>query len=438
MSAPAYVTRVDLSAPVPSFHGLHGYASLHVLVCLGLQPVGRVDVPLAAGTCAAETLAGAIAADTTIIWRDHLPDGTPPPTDSQLQHEGLVGAAAHRLTTTGTQPLVTVAVCTRDRPDALAACLAALQRLRYPAVDLLVVDNAPSSDATERLVRTRFPSVRYVREPRPGLNNARNRALAEARGSIVAYTDDDVRVDPLWVTALVGAFADTPEAMAVCGLVVPEALDTPAQQLFESYGGFERGYKRRRYALRFFGETPPRIYHHNAGRFGTGANMAFRAEVFDHVGGFDPALDVGTPTQGGGDLEMYFRIIQEGHTLVYEPRALVWHQHRATLEALQRQLTTWGTGFWSFAFRSLAAYPGQWKSFAAIVPWWLRHRVSRWLQAWRAGDAVQQQLVACEVRGALKSGIVYWRSRRHAAEWAPRVARPQARHEAAVDLASAA
>ena len=49
--------------------------------------------------------------------------------------------------------------------------------------------------------------MRYVREDRPGLSCARNRGLREARAGIVAFTDDDVRVDPLWVAALVRGFA---------------------------------------------------------------------------------------------------------------------------------------------------------------------------------------------------------------------------------------
>ena len=101
-----------------------------------------------------------------------------------------------RIRYVGTLPLVTVAVCTRDRTDDLARCLDSLSCLDYPALEVLVVDNAPSSNATERLVRTRYPNWRYVCEPRPGLNWARNRAIIESSGEIIAYTDDDVVVDP--------------------------------------------------------------------------------------------------------------------------------------------------------------------------------------------------------------------------------------------------
>ena len=68
--------------------------------------------------------------------------------------------------------------------------------------------------------------------------------------------------------------------------------------------------------------------HGGAGMFGTGANMAYRRSLFDKIGYFDPALDVGTATNGGGDLEMFFRVLKEGYVLVYEPRAVVRHRHR--------------------------------------------------------------------------------------------------------------
>ena len=78
----------------------------------------------------------------------------------------------------------------------------AIAQMSVPASEVLVVDNAPSSDATERLVREHYPGVRYVLEPRPGLDWARNRAIAEARSEIIAFTDDDVIVDRNWVSAI--------------------------------------------------------------------------------------------------------------------------------------------------------------------------------------------------------------------------------------------
>src|SRR5690606_26741462 len=79
-------------------------------------------------------------------------------------------------------PSVTIAVCTRDRTRDLSRALTSLLAQDYAGeTEIVVVDNAPATDATAMLCRTHFPTVRYVRESRPGLDWARNRAIAEAR-----------------------------------------------------------------------------------------------------------------------------------------------------------------------------------------------------------------------------------------------------------------
>ena len=96
-----------------------------------------------------------------------------------------------------------MAICTRDRTATISATLDSLERQMYETFEILVVDNAPSTAATERLVRANYPGVRFIREPRPGLNHARNRAVREARGTIVAFIDDafHVQLDPVDINA---------------------------------------------------------------------------------------------------------------------------------------------------------------------------------------------------------------------------------------------
>ena len=92
--------------------------------------------------------------------------------------------------------------------------------------------------------------------------------------------------------------------------------------------------------------------------------MAYRRRVFATIGEFDPALDVGTVTQGGGDLDMFFRVMQHGLVLVYEPAAIVRHRHRRTQGGVHRQLVGWGSGFYAYLARNAAMQP---RARAAIV-----------------------------------------------------------------------
>jgi glycosyltransferase involved in cell wall biosynthesis len=234
---------------------------------------------------------------------------------------------------------ISVVVCTRDRPAALARCLDALARLDHAPFEVVVVDNASRDDAAERIVAA--TPFRYVREDRPGLDRARNRGAAEARFDLVAYTDDDAEAEPGWLSGIAGAFAGS-EVAGVTGRVLAADLSTPAQRLFERYGhGMDKG------------ETARLFRYDRLGAFGriavqavgVGANMAFRRAALEAVGGFDPVLDVGTPARGAGDLDIFHRLLRAGFTLRYEPSARVRHHHRREMAELRRQLRDNGRSF---------------------------------------------------------------------------------------------
>ena len=300
------------------------------------------------------------------------------------------------------RPNVTVVVCTRDGAGRLGECLDGLVRLRYAAelLDVLVVDNAPGDDSTRDLVEQRYPSIRYVREPRPGLNWARNRAIIEARGEIVAYTDDDVSVDPGWVDAIARVFAEEPEADAVTGLVVPDEMDVEPQRLFEAYGGFGRGFDRRYFRVNTQAGVLTAPMYGGTGQFGTGANMAFRRSAFERIGMFDPALDVGTPTNGGGDLDLFFRVLKAGRMLVYEPAATVRHRHRRTREQLHTQLANNGIGFYAYLVRTAEAYRDERSAIVRLgIYWFFWWNVRRLFLSLLQPSRFPRDLILAELRG---------------------------------------
>ena len=98
-------------------------------------------------------------------------------------------------------PKVSVVVCAYNAADTIADCLTSLDKLTYPDMEIIVVDDG-SRDATGDIARGYF-GVRIVELPNGGLSAARNAGLAAATGEIIAYTDADVRVDPDWLTYLV-------------------------------------------------------------------------------------------------------------------------------------------------------------------------------------------------------------------------------------------
>ena len=95
--------------------------------------------------------------------------------------------------------------------------------------------------------------------------------------------------------------------------------------------------------------------------------MTVRRDVVRGLGGFDDALDTGAPLPGGGDLDMFYRIIRAGHAFVYQPSALVFHRHRRKMKELRRQYWSWGLGFMSFAAKSYRTDPPARRHFRRVV-----------------------------------------------------------------------
>ena len=242
-------------------------------------------------------------------------------------------------------PRATVVVCTRNRPDDLKRCLDAFMTLPDLGQEFLVIDNCPSDNSSQSVVASYGDRIRYIREDKPGLNRARNRAIQEAHHEIVVFNDDDAVPDARWLGALLRNFME-PKVLCVTGLTMPLELETAAQEWFERYSSFSRGFRRR-----FFYGTPAMAL--KAGNVGAGANMAVRKSILEQVGPFDEALDAGTPTLSGGDTEMFARILYNGYHIIYDPAALSWHRHRRTWRELRKTAFGYGVGTYAVWTRRL-------------------------------------------------------------------------------------
>jgi GT2 family glycosyltransferase len=251
-----------------------------------------------------------------------------------LEHLLHANALLHSFSNThGAAEKISVVICTRNRTPALEHCITALQKSSDTNFELVVVDNAPDNDSTEKLVQ-RFPFARYVREPRKGLDIARNTGAKTASCAIIAYTDDDVTVDADWISRVKACFSD-PKTMCVTGLVIPLELQTQSQVAFERYWGFNKGYVPLVFDASYFKkhlETGVPVWD-----IGAGANMAFRKGLFEQIGYFDERLDVGA-AGCSGDSEYWYRALAEGFQCNYFPHLFVYHQHRSSKADLDKQI----------------------------------------------------------------------------------------------------
>jgi glycosyltransferase involved in cell wall biosynthesis len=303
-------------------------------------------------------------------------------------------------------PICSVVICTRDRPEALAQCLRSLEHQRTRPLEIIVVDNAPTTEATRRLVEGQA-GVRYVTEPRAGLNIARNTGVRCSRGSIIAFTDDDVVLHEDWLGRLQEAFGE-PHVAVVTGLVLAAELETEAQVIFEKHWGFNRGYCRKDYGRDFFRST--RRCGCPVWEIGAGASMAIRRTALEEVGSFDERLDVGA-AGCNGDSELWYRVLAAGGTCRYEPGIVAFHRHRREMEDLQRQIYHYMRGFvvaLLIQFEQTGEIGNLRHLFLTLPAWYVRLLV----KGWRCGWTSRYATIRAEVSGVWSGFGFYLRHQR--------------------------
>jgi GT2 family glycosyltransferase len=365
------VVHLDLSGPLAELQAIGSYSGVWIIFFWDGIPLGHAEIsstqlplsPAQLSSIAAQAIAEA-AGDILLDqgFRSALPRLPDPKIDDPTRALAKLAAVDRptrilekqiALRNSAPKQSISVAVCTRDRPQDLARCLQSLQNLREQPVEILVIDNAPSSSATRELVAN-FPNVTYHCEQRAGLSRARNRALETATGDIVAFTDDDVVVHPDWLTRLRPCF-DDPKVMVATGLVLPGELETIAQILFErSFQFFHQGYRRRHFDSAYFnalrGEGVP------VWTIGAGANMAIRRSLSKQGYRFDTCLGPGVFGGCGEDSEFWYRVLAQGWSCTYEPSACVFHYHRRELSALRRLIHQYMKGHVAALILQFAKY----------------------------------------------------------------------------------
>ena len=149
--------------------------------------------------------------------------------------------------------------------------------------------------------------------------------------------------------------------------------------------------------------------------FGAGCNMVFSRRVLMELGGFDDALDTGAPLPGGGDLDMFYRVVRGGYPLVREPKLLIYHQHRREYAKLRRQMWTWGLGSMACMSKSLRHDPVYRPKILRWILWWFAYQFAKLFAPYvrRNRKPWPWDLAAAEIAGGIV-GLLgeYGRSRK--------------------------
>jgi GT2 family glycosyltransferase len=214
-------------------------------------------------------------------------------------------------------PLISVVVCSYNGARTIRDCCEGLRRLDYPNFEVIVVNDG-SADATPDIVSA-YP-FRLISTENRGLSNARNTGWLAAHGEIVAYIDDDAYPDPHWLTYLATAFMRTTH-VGIGGPNLPPPDDGPIADCVANAPG---------------GPIHVLLSDTEAEHI-PGCNMAFRKTALHAIGGFDPQFRT-----AGDDVDVCWRLQQQGWTIGFSPAAMVWHHRRNSVRMYWKQQQGYG------------------------------------------------------------------------------------------------
>jgi glycosyl transferase family 2 len=209
-------------------------------------------------------------------------------------------------------PPVTVLLCAREVSEALLGTLNSLQLQMCARSEIVVVINSADCGMDMRL---RELPVHVFFEPRRGVNNARNRGLAEAKGELIICLDDDVLVQPGWVHAMAAAFMEH-AADCVTGIVEPLGYGVPVSRFVN---------ERTLAEWVLDGGSCEWLQNVLCHGMGFGCNMGFSRHCLETLGGFPGGLGAGGVLPAADENYMFFRVLSAGMRLAHTPRARVSH-----------------------------------------------------------------------------------------------------------------
>ena len=281
---------------------------------------------------------------------------------------------------------ITVAVSTRDRPDALDRCLASLRSGERLPDEVVVVDQ--SDELASRAVAERWRgaglTISYIRDASRGLGAAQNLAFQRASHELIAVLDDDCVAHASWLRVFASVLATRPDLDGVTGRVLPLAATQARPFAVASRTSEDR--------REFTGRALP-------WEVGSGNNFGLRRAAFLRVGGCDARLGPGACAQGGVDMDLFHRLLRAGSRILYEPDAIVYHERQTREERRARR---------PMSGRGLGAAIAIWhrerdRSSGRILGSWIKLRLRQMRIAAARGDWVdvgdEVTMLASTVRG---------------------------------------
>ena len=229
------------------------------------------------------------------------------------------------------QPFISIIVPTYNRPGQLKGCLASISRLDYSrdSFEVIVVDDG-GQVSLDGVVAPfgKQVDLTLLTQTHGGPGRARNHGVTKAKGTFLAFTDDDCAPDNGWLKTLSARFAETPD-YAIVGRTLNGLLDNPYSASSQAITDFVYAY---------YNADP------SWARFSASNNLAMPAELFKAIGGFDADW----PLAAAEDRDLCDRWLHYGYRMIYAPEVIVYHLHSLTLLSFWQQYFNYGRGAFRF------------------------------------------------------------------------------------------
>lgn len=236
-------------------------------------------------------------------------------------------------------PLFTVLVPTRGRPDLAASCVRSVLAQDFASFELVLADQSGDESTRKAALSASggSPLLRVVPAPGRGRSRALNAGLPAARGAWIVMTDDDCEPEPGWLAALERAVGAAGARAAIVGRVKPGPVE-PGKALPPAT----------------IDEPEPRSWRGRVDRDLVYPNFAVPRGAFAEVGTFDARLGVGTEIPGGEDNDFGYRLLRAGWTILYRPEPVVVHRAWRSVEERAALKRAYGIGQGGFYAKHLA------------------------------------------------------------------------------------
>lgn len=208
--------------------------------------------------------------------------------------------------------MISILIATKNRPREIIACVRSILKNSNQQFEIIVIDQSTNQNTQDMLRSLRDVRLISLRDRSGGKSVALNKGIPQARGDILAFTDDDCIVSKQWVQSIADSLREHPSVSAVFGQTKPYRADNVRGMTCPALFSPSRAHSINR-----------PCYH--ATHIGFGNNMAIRKSVFDELGGFRSWLGPGSIGLNTEDAEMALRLLSSGCSVYANPRMLVFH-----------------------------------------------------------------------------------------------------------------